>query len=407
MQDPWVIVTAGLGLLLGIAVVKYLTVHPTQMSLLLSAVWIILFTLGIVLVLIMPETALPSAILVGCLCFVLGYLWMTNSILKQERARPLPLMTRTTSGPNLGHTAVVYFTHGEPETYDPRGWIKQFEEFDQQGIRFVPLSARPFFIHALRKRYLIVGKSEHRGIHRRMLASLERAYRLEGDRSTRFYPAFLDDDPAPDEATVRALNEGASRIIVAEVFLTISNHTAQGQELIRRLQVAEKMNVTINFTGPLFDSHTLKCMFVQRANATIGSTPKSKVGILLVGHGQPDEWDRRWPTETAQELSFRQDVLDLLEADGYRRANMSMAWAAFKQPAPKDVIPQFLKNSIEKLLFFPAAISGDAIISQYDIPKLIHEVSFQEGFPVINMGAWNDDPLVIQAIKEKIDPWMN
>ena len=27
-------------------------------------------------------------------------------------------------------------------------------------------------------------------------------------------------------------------------------------------------------------------------------------------------------------------------------------------------------------------------------------------FPVINLGAWNDDPIVIQAIKEKIDPFM-
>jgi hypothetical protein len=229
---------------------------------------------------------------------------------------------------------------------------------------------------------------------------------MEGDATTRFYAAFLDDDPTPDAAVIHALNEGANRIIVAEIFLTISNHTAQGQELIRRLQAPEKTGVPLTFTGPLFDSQTLRRMFVERANVNTGSTPKSSVGILLVGHGQPDEWDRQWPTETAQELAFRQEVLDLLEADGYRRENLSMAWAAFKKPRPATVIPEFLRNGIEKLLFFPAAISADAIISQYDIPKLIHEVSFPAGFPVINMGAWNDDPLVIQAIKEKIDPCM-
>ena len=53
-------------------------------------------------------------------------------------------------------------------------------------------------------------------------------------------------------------------------------------------------------------------MFVQRSNANIGDTEKSKVGILLVGHGQPDEWDVEWPTETEQELSFRYDVMDLV-----------------------------------------------------------------------------------------------
>ena len=28
-------------------------------------------------------------------------------------------------------TAVIYFTHGEPETYDPIGWLNQFREFDE------------------------------------------------------------------------------------------------------------------------------------------------------------------------------------------------------------------------------------------------------------------------------------
>ena len=33
-----------------------------------------------------------------------------------------------------GHTAIVYFTHGEPEDYNPIGWINQFREFDQQKL---------------------------------------------------------------------------------------------------------------------------------------------------------------------------------------------------------------------------------------------------------------------------------
>ena len=49
---------------------------------------------------------------------------------------------------------MVYFTHGEPEMYDPIGWINQFTEFDEQEISFVPLIARPYFLHKLRKGYL-------------------------------------------------------------------------------------------------------------------------------------------------------------------------------------------------------------------------------------------------------------
>ena len=68
---------------------------------------------------------------------------------------------------------------------------------------------------------------------------------------------------------------------------------------------------------------------------------------------------------------------------------------------------EFVSNGVEKVLFFSAAISADAIHSQYDIPDLVNEARVPEGFPLIDLGAWNDDPIVIQAIKEKIDGQMN
>lgn len=172
-----------------------------------------------------------------------------------------------------------------------------------------------FFFHQLRKKYLKVGKSDHRRMHAQMHRSLERAFRAEGDTTTRFYLSFLDDNPRPDAAAIQALNEGASKIIVSEVFLTISNHTAEGEELIKALSV-EDYGIPIEYTGPLYDSQTLMSMFVHRANEHTGDAEKAKVGILLVGHGQPDEWDVEWPTETEHEIGFRQDVLDLLEQDG-------------------------------------------------------------------------------------------
>jgi hypothetical protein len=128
---------------------------------------------------------------------------------------------------------------------------------------------------------------------------------------------------------------------------------------------------------------------------------------LLVGHGQPDEWDVEWPTETEQEIGFRNGVLDLLQKDGYRPENLSLAWMEFKEPRPAEKVEDFTRNGVEKVLYFSAAISADAIHSQWDVPDLVHEAEVPEGFPLINLGAWNDDPIVIQAIKEKIDSQMN
>ena len=398
----WLLVVV-LSLLLGGLVVQYLTVHPLKMSWYLLAASTVFFALVFILAVWLRGRSLLIAIPLALVLFFAGYIFMTRAFLAREDARPVPQLTRTKDDPGLGHTAVVYFTHGEPETYDPIGWINQFNEFDEQGIAFVPLVARPLFAYQLRNHYLEVGRSDHRRMHTQMMSRLEEAFRAEGDTTTKFYLSFLDDDPRPDAAVIQALNDGASRIVVSEVFLTISNHTAEGEDLIKELHVEEELGVPVLYTGPMYDSGTLQSMFVQRANAHIGDTDKSRVGILLVGHGQPDEWDVEWATETEQEIGFRQDVLKVLEEDGYSQENLSLAWMEFKEPKPAPKVEEFVERGVERVLYFSAAISADALHSQYDVPALVNEANVPDSVPLINLGAWNDDPIVIQAIKEKID----
>jgi len=398
----WLILIV-LGGLLGFLVLEFLTVHPLQMNL-----FLFLSTLTAVVIIFFITRSfkgkwmVPAAIILTLLTFTGSYLINTQRFLAQGDTRELPELTRAKGDPGDGHTAVVYFTHGEPETYNPIGWINQFNEFDEQDIPFVPLIARPLFVYQLRNAYLEVGSSHHRQMHLQMLQSLEEAYRQEGDDTTKFYISFLDDDPRPDAAVIQALNEGASHIIVSEVFLTISNHTAEGEDLVKELNV-EEYGATLSFTGPLYDSQTLRSMFIQRANANIGDTPPEKVGVLLVGHGQPDEWDVEWPTETEQEIGFRMDVLKDFENAGFLPENLSLAWMEFKEPKPAIAVEDFIANGVEEIVFFSAAISADSIHSQFDVPELVHEASTPDGFPILNLGAWNDDPIVIQAIKEKID----
>jgi sirohydrochlorin ferrochelatase len=388
----WVSVV-GLASAGGLFLVNYLTVHPLQMS-----VQLLLAALCVFLVVVLLAVGQRG---VAVLSFGLGYTLRAQAVLAREDSRFVPELTRAVGDPGDGHIAVVYFTHGEPETFDPIGWLNQFREFDEQGIPFVPLVARPIFIYQLRNAYLQVGQSHHRQMHLQMARRLEEALRAEGFPDLRVYTSFLDDDPRPDAALIRALNEGASQIVVAEVFVSISNHTAEGEEQIHEVG-GEAYGATIRFTGPLWDSATLHRAFLEKANAAIGDTDPAKVGVLLVGHGQPDEWDREFPTQTEHELEFRRRVLELLTANGYDRENMALAWMEFKQPQPSEVVEALVARGVEKIIYFSAAISADSIHSQYDVPELIHQANVPEGIPLTNLGAWNDHPLVIEAIKERV-----
>ena len=388
--------------LTGVFFLKFLTTHPLRMSVYLNLTWACF--LGSLIVFFQPMILDQAgwAVLVWSVFSLGGYALQTKIFLSREDPRQVPLLTRQKGDPGNGHTAVIYFTHGEPETYDPIGWLNQFREFEEQKIPFVPFLARPFFVYQLRKKYLQVGSSNHRKVHQQMMSNLEREFRLQGDASTRFYLSFLDDDPRPDAAVIQALNEGASQLIVAEVFVSVSNHTLEGKNLINELKL-EDYGIPISYTGPLWDSPTLHRMFLERTRQHLGDTDRRRVGVLLVGHGQPDEWDREFATETEHELQFRYHILGLFEQDGFQRDHLSLAWMEFKNPKPAEVIERFVKNGVEKVVYFSAAISADSIHSQYDIPELVNKARVPKGFPLVNLGAWNADPLVIKAIKEKIE----
>jgi len=383
--------------------VRYLTVHPLKMSreLLLT----LIFGIATVVVFFLQITIwrLYISIPLILITFMCGYVIETRTFLNTPDRRTCPELTRQPGDPGTGHTAVIYFTHGEPETYDPIGWINQFREFDEQRIPFVPWLIRPIFAYRLRNGYLHIGRSNHVFIHQQMIKSLERSFRLEGDGTTRFYLSFLDASPTPRAAAIQALNEDASRIIVSEVFLTVSNHTCEGENQVKELEIEERFSVPVTYTTPLCKSETLKRMFLERVQKNTDGIDKNKVGILLVGHGQPDEWDKLWPTETEQELGFRRDVLETFAANGYKRENLSLAWMEFKEPKPAVKVEEFVKNGVEHILYFSAAISAEAMHSQFDVPELIGKAQVPSHIRIRNLGAWNDDPIVIQAIKEQID----
>ncbi len=390
----------------GIFLVNYLTVHPLDMSAQLVLTTCALFGVIAVLAWKFRGKRLVVAIALSSIAFIAGYSLRTNAVLAREDSRDLPVLSRARGDPGDGHAAVIYFTHGEPATYDPLGWLNQFREFDEQGIQFVPVFARPFFLFQLRNKYLQVGQSHHHDMHARMMQRVAEALANDGYRNVKFYLAFLDDAPRPDAAVIQALNEGASEIVVAEVFVSISNHTAEGEKLIEAVQ-AKEYGVPMKFTGPFWNSQTLQQSFLDKANATIGGMDKSKVGILLVGHGQPAEWDKEFPTETSQELQFREDILKHFAADGYKPENLASAWMEFKQPEPTGKVEELARNGVEKILYYSAAISADSIHSQSVVPELVNAATVPAGVSRINMGAWNDHSTVIQAIKERIEPLLS
>jgi len=52
---------------------------------------------------------------------------------------------------------------------------------------------------------------------------------------------------------------------------------------------------------------------------------------------------------------------------------------------------------------FATSISASSLHSLYDIPEAVIQSGLPDSVEVVNLGAWDDDPIVIRAIKERVD----
>jgi protoheme ferro-lyase len=335
--------------------------------------------------------------------FITGYLIGTAIFLQPITREELPPLEIPASKRSDGFTAVIYFTHGEPPTYEKAipAWKHSIQEMDESGASFIPYPFRPFFFNAVRTEFLEAGGSQHNAIHNRMMMKLEQMMRSNYPK-LRFYISFIDDRPHPNEAAWQAVKDGANKIVLTHVFLTESSHTLEGEEMIEELNL-QANGIEVCTTYPLWNSDTLVEMFVDQAEQMRHNIPAEEVGILLVAHGQPSQSDKIYPKQTQQETDFRLAIRDRLVQSGYLADNISLAWMEYKEPTPQEGLRKLLQQNVRLVLVYSSSISAEGIHSAYEIPEMLNEVSLPEGVRLVNLGAWNDHPLVLQAIAERIE----
>lgn len=388
--------------LAGIFLIQYLVSQPSWRYLHLTLSLICMVGACLWLAGLTPNSARIGMAVLALVAFLGGYLGMNATFLGQAEVRALPAVSRAENTPGDGHTAIIYFTHGEPPKYDPMPWIETMREFDQDQAEFIPIPFRPFFFYTFRSEYLQLGTSPHNAVHAAIVDQLAKNLQAISP-TTKLYLAFLDSAPRPDEMLIRAINEGASRVIVMPVFVTVSSHTQAGEEMIAAVQ-PEKYGVTVCAASPLWDADQLQQSFVERTNANLGGTEKAKTGVLLIGHGQPAAWDGIYPTQTEQEDLYREAIKTKLVAAGYSSENVVLAWMEFKTPSIETGLQALTANGVEKIIVFSTSISAKSIHSEIEVPKAITAAHLPAKITILDLGAWGnpEDKLLLAALQEKI-----
>jgi hypothetical protein len=104
----------------------YLGMQYLVQSLALVGIYGILFTVAVggtlfIIAKTFKGRALAFAAVLTFICLLAGYSIGNAVFLAQAEMRDIPTIVRTDGGD--GHTAILYFTHGEPPGYDPMPWL--------------------------------------------------------------------------------------------------------------------------------------------------------------------------------------------------------------------------------------------------------------------------------------------
>lgn len=340
------------------------------------------------------------AVILSVIIGLVGFASANYLFLSQEDIYELGTVTRTDGGD--GHTAILYFTHGEPPGYDPLPWVLTMREFDNDNVPFIPWLVRPFFFNTMRNEYIEAGGSPHNKLHKAFFDNLRWNMPEAEANGTRFYLAFLDSEPHPDQMAIQAINDGASKIIILPIFVTESTHTIAGQEMIASVE-PEKYGVQTSYTGALGDSDLLQSVFADRAIELSFGYDKSEIGILLVGHGQPDEWEELYPEQNLQEDQYRQGIKEKLIDAGFSAQNVVSGWMSFQEPSITQSAKVLAENNVKKILVFSVSLSADAIHSEVDAPKGVDDADLPDEIKIEYIGQYGDHPFAIQAMIEKIE----
>lgn len=387
----------------GFAAVRYLIAAPIDMTGYASAALLCFFLSTVLLLRLKKASRRPACLGLMLVCGVAGYLIACAAYLQApEQDKKPTLAPLQPSSP--GHTAIIYFTHGEPRAYEGsfEAWKQAIHEMDETGVPFVPWPFRPFFFKKVRDEYFEVGGSFHNLIHTRTMERIEAEFRKRGNPNARCYIAYSDDSPHADAAAARAIHEGADRIILLNVWLTDSDHSESGRKEIEALQ-PEKHGVKLCVTDTLWNSPRLMRMIVERALKAAGDMNTSDIGVLLVAHGQPASWDAIFKKQPEQENSFRLATKKLLAAEGFKDGNIALAYMEFKQPDIKTAVQGLLGGGVKKILVSPVNISAESIHSEHEIPSMVDRAGVPPSIPVVHLGAWNDDQVLIDDLLERAE----
>lgn len=308
----------------------------------------------------------------------------------QEPVRPLAAPPTDASGP-----AAVLLSCIEPAQYDPGSTANMLQALTDEGLLDASMGALPFVFFAQKARYRAVGGASP--AHDELVALTENLRGVLPGWSTAM-ATCAGDTRLP--AMVGSLAEkGHDPIVVAQLAVGQTGLMAEAKRQTDALHL-EQLGIRLRYTEGLADAERVIQLVAARIMRSVDDP--GATGVVLVGHGQPEERSRKNPQFDEEENRFLNRLRLLLTEFGLAEGSVRVAWAEWRTPNITSTVRHLAALGCRRVVVSPSCYPLDSIATRLDMEISVRQARVEENIAVITLPAWRDDPLLLEELGSRI-----
>lgn len=319
---------------------------------------------------------------------------LTSSLLERlvvepEEATPVATAPDHPAGPAVIVTACV-----EPVSYDPRLTATLLQNLTEEGLLETSMGSLPFLFFAQKARYRAIGGQSP------SQSQLEAVTERLKDTLPGWPVAWAAcSGPAVLHDRVRDLAEkGHAPIVVLNLAVADSGVFTEAKRRTDALRL-DSCGVPVLYSHGLADSERLAGMQATKIMQALDD-PRS-TGVVLVGHGQPEDRARRNPDYDLDESRFLNRVRMLLTERGLADTHVKVAWSEWRTPDVSSSVRHLAALGCRRVIVMPTCYPLDTIGTRLDLEIAVRQSRVEETIAVVTMPAWRDDPAVVEELRSR------
>lgn len=329
-------------------------------------------------------SAIGGSMLVFITAITAGYAVAASSLPYLQHAFRPPAASEADGGLD----AVVLIACCEPERYDPRVVAARQNLLNESADIVVPMTALPFLFFAEKARYRAIGgRAPGQALARQIAEHLES---LTGASRWRVELAWCH-TPASLARTVASLAaSGSKRIALIPLGLPDSGPLEEARRLLAE-SLHGRDTITTATAPSVWSDRDLPGRLCERIlTATVGAASED-VGVVLVGEGQPESWERRFAAASEAETYFNQRVRSLLGDAGIDARRVRTAWIDWQTPDVTEAVRHLAALGCSRIVVAPSTIALPTLETTLDLGHAIGLARVPQDVRTVTLQPWGDD----------------